>query len=246
MHSRVDDVLQVLDDCCAAYAFPLLDNGYVYPAAARLSLHHSNDDWAIVIETFGYAPREGTPSTIIQTFASRLVNRKSSEQYVNRQAYQNYLAQHPHNEFRSVYPFDDDWEAIADEEGVAQRTQYVSLRGARMNLPTLESYATLGIDLENRPRVQIFELCRAIADLRRNDVLATIEERRHNLDPTLREILVLDEWRHPEFIEQNEKPSDSEAFQQLALAVVTGDRSRYRPTLPPNTHWRNWLEAGML
>ena len=115
-----------------------------------------------------------------------------------------------------------------------------------MNLPTLESYATLGIDLENRPRVQIFELCRAIADLRRNDVLATIEERRHNLDPTLREILVLDEWRHPEFIEQNEKPSDSEAFQQLALAVVTGDRSRYRPTLPPNTHWRNWPEAGML
>ena len=56
------------------------------------------------------------------------------------------------------------------------------------------------------------------------------------------QILVLDEWHH-QFIERSELPSHTEAFQQLALAVVTGDPSHYRPTAPPNTHWRHWPEA---
>jgi len=242
----VDEVLEVLDTCCAAYTFPLLDNGYVYPAAARLSLHHSEADWAIVIETFGYSPREGVPSTVVQTFGSRLVKRKTADDYVNAKAYQNYLKEHAHDEFRSVYPFGDDWEAIDDEEMVAEGAQQVSLRGTVMQLPPVQGYAELGIELEEASRVQLFELCRAIAGLRRNQVLATMEERRENVDPALREILVLEEWRHPEFIEHEEKPSDSEAFQQLALAVVTGDIKRYRPTLPSNTHWRNWPEGGTL
>lgn len=94
--------------------------------------------------------------------------------------------------------------------------------------------------------VPFFELCRAIASLRRNDVLATFEERRQNVGSTLREILVLDEWRHPESIERNERPSDTQSFRQLALAAVTGDASHYRPTVAPNTHWRHWPLGGSL
>ncbi|MDS0860972.1 hypothetical protein NUV25_25000 [Burkholderia pseudomultivorans] len=32
-------ILSVLDDCCEQFSFPMLDNGYVYLAATRLSLY---------------------------------------------------------------------------------------------------------------------------------------------------------------------------------------------------------------
>jgi len=34
-------VLETLDKCAAQFTFPALDNGYVYPAASRLSIHRS-------------------------------------------------------------------------------------------------------------------------------------------------------------------------------------------------------------
>ena len=39
-----DKILQVFDGCCESYTFPMLDNGYVYLAATRLSLHRSPSD----------------------------------------------------------------------------------------------------------------------------------------------------------------------------------------------------------
>jgi len=46
-------ILAILDRCCDRNTFPMLDNGYVYLAATRLSLFRSPDDWAIAIEVFG-------------------------------------------------------------------------------------------------------------------------------------------------------------------------------------------------
>jgi len=34
-----EEILSILDDCCDAFTFPMLDNGYVYLAATRLSLY---------------------------------------------------------------------------------------------------------------------------------------------------------------------------------------------------------------
>jgi hypothetical protein len=59
----------------------MLDNGYVYLAATRLSLYRSATDWAIVIEVFGFSPRAGLPDTHIYTFASRLHDRDPPEGY---------------------------------------------------------------------------------------------------------------------------------------------------------------------
>jgi hypothetical protein len=49
------EILRILDSCCDAYTFPMLDNGYVYLAATRLSLFRSPRDWAMVIEVFGFS-----------------------------------------------------------------------------------------------------------------------------------------------------------------------------------------------
>jgi Family of unknown function (DUF7003) len=92
-----ENILRILDRCCDAFTFPMLDNGYVYPCAARLSLFRTPEDWAIVIETFGFSPRAGLPDTTISTFASRLHARNQSSGYVSREAYERYLENNPHN-----------------------------------------------------------------------------------------------------------------------------------------------------
>ena len=54
-----EEILSILDRCCDAFTFPMLDNGYVYLAATQLSLYRSTMDWAVVIEVFGFSPRAG-------------------------------------------------------------------------------------------------------------------------------------------------------------------------------------------
>src|SRR3954453_1432038 len=95
-----EQILSILDRCCDAFKFPMLDNGYVYLAATRLSLYRSATDWAMVIEVFGFSPRSGIPDNHIHTFTSRLHDRDSPEQYLNRPAYEDYLANNPHNDSR--------------------------------------------------------------------------------------------------------------------------------------------------
>jgi hypothetical protein len=121
----------------------------------------------------------------------------------------------------------------------------VSVRRKPIPLPQVSEYKRRGIELEKKPRVQVFELCRYLADVVRERVLATPRERRASVRPDMKQILRLEEWHHPD-LANDERPSDSETFRQLAEVLATGDAGRYRPTRAPNTHWRNWPEGGRL
>jgi hypothetical protein len=243
MSGRAADILRVLDAGCDSFTFPMLDNGYVYLAATRLSLFRSPEDWAVVFEVFGFSPREGTPSTVIQTFASRLRDRDPPERYVTRAAYENYLTNHPHDEFRSAYPLGQiDWE---DAERVADGVREVTLRGRKVKLPELDEYERHGIELIEADRVHVFEACRYLAEIGREDVLATNHERRVSVLPELNQLMLLDEWHHPNVVE-DERPSRAPTFQQLAKVLETGDVREYAPPDAPNTHWRNWPDGGSL
>ena len=237
-------ILAVLDDACRAYTFPMLDNGYIYLAATRLSLFRSEQDWAMVIEVFGFSPREGIPSTYILTFASRLHQRNARDNYVSAEAYENYLKHNPCNESRLAGPIDDgDWIDPENGEAVAAWGQ-VRLRNQNLPLPSVQDYLDVGIILrEERPA--IFELCRYLAAKWRNDVLATPTEQRISILPEMTKLLQLEEWHHPNVV-SDELPSQNETFQQLARVLVTGNASLYRPSLPPNTHWLHWSEGGTL
>jgi hypothetical protein len=240
------DILTILDSCCDTGRFPMLDNGYVYLAASRLSLHRSNTDWALVIEVFGFSPRAGTPDLHVYTFASRLHERNSPSSYINQEAYEQYLANNPHNESRFFFPFDnEEWGDPEDSEIVARDVTDVQLRGQSIALPPTEEYARYGIALETPPRVQIFELCRYLAETHREAVLATSAERRASVLPEMRELLVLEQWRHPDLL-ADERPSTVCAFQQLCEVLATGDLTQYHADEPPNTHWSNWPEGGHL
>lgn len=243
---RPSAILAILDRSCDHFTFPMMDNGYVYPAATRLTLYRSPDDWAMVIEEFGFSPRAGLPDTTIQTYASRLHRRDRAEDYVSREAYQNYLKNNPHNEHRSAFPIrKGDWQHPDESEYVTDGAKQVRVRGTAVPLPRLAEYAKHGIVLEDTPRVCVFELCRYLAAVERERVLATPKERRVSVLPEMKQLLALDEWHHPDLV-NDERPGESETFWHLAKVLSTGDVSEYHSTTPPNTHWRNWPEGGTL
>ncbi len=203
----------------------MLDNGYVYLAATRMALFRSDTDWPLTIEVFGFSPRSGCPDTHIHTFASSLCNRNPESNYVFREAYENYLRTNPHNESRFIYAMEEGpW--IHDEDGelVSEAADAVQIRGARVPIPGPSAFAELGIDLEEPPRLAIFELCRALAASHREALLATNEELRVNVQADMAELLRLDQWHHPNVIDDDERPSGSPTFQQLA--AVVGQRRR--------------------
>lgn len=245
MPIEADQILSVLDRCCDAFSFPMLDNGYFSLAATRLSLYRTPDDWALVFELFGYSPRAWEPNLFIETFASTLWNRDVPEKYVTIQAYENYLANNSNNEFRAFSPIDgNEW--IDDAACLAEGAREFVLRGRKQTIPSLHEYEQRGITLEDPPRVQAFEFCRFVADIARDSVLATDGERRVSIMPSMTQILQLEKWHHPDVKDSEDRPSGSETFQQLAQALVTGNVALYQPSRMPNTHWKNWPEGGTL
>lgn len=245
MHTA-KQILAILDRCAATGTFPMLDNGYVYLAAARLSLHRSAADWAMVVEVFGFSPRAGLPDLHVHAFGSRLHDRNPPEQYVSREAYDGYLASHPHDDARFFDPVaPGDWQDPEDAELVAEHATSVTVRGVPVDLPVRAEYARHGIALQDGARVRTFELCRWLAAVRRDAVLATPAEQRVSVPPDAATLLQLDDWHHPDLV-NDERPGELESFVRLAQVLETDDAGRYRPARPGNTHWRFWPEGGML
>ena len=241
-----DRILKVLDGCAADGWFPMLDNGYVYLAATRLSLHRSPADWALVIEVFGYSPRAGLPDLHVYTFGSRLRDRDDPADHRTPEARAQYLAYHLHDEHRFFAPIaDGPWLAHGDCNSVADDARTVVVRGRTVDVPIRDTLASHGIVLDDPHHIRVWEVCRYLADTHRGLVLGTPDERRVNVPHELEELLVLDEWRHPDLL-RGEKPSTAAAFIAFADVLASGDVTRYAPTAPPNTHWSHWPDGGML
>ena len=118
------------------------------------------------------------------------------------------------------------------------------MRGQRHPTPSLGEYAQRGITVESPPRVRVFEFCRFLADVARDSVLATAQERRISVLPDMTQVLQLEEWHHPNVVENDDRPSGSETFQQLAQVLATGNTGFYRPSLPPTRIGKTGLTAG--
>ena len=229
-------VLAVLDGCAEKFTLPCLDNGYLYLAATRLTIYRSATEWAIVMETFGFNVRSPVPVLWISTFASHPAATDRNREF------------HPNDDVAAFEPIDPiPWEAIYDSttELIATDAPSITLRGERVAMPTIAAYLDVGIELADPPNVAAFELCRFLAATHRDRVLATPTERRTHVSTEMVELLVLDEWHHPDLV-RGERPSESSTFQLLASVIGTGDPAAYRPSLEPNTHWRHWPEGGTL
>lgn len=239
-------VMGVLDNCAKAFTFPALDNGYVYLAAARLSAFRSPSAWWLVVEVFGFSPRASLPDLHIYSFSNQLRRTRTAGDFVTRDAWERYLSNNPNNESVFFEPVHDgDWIDPEDTEHLATGARQVVIRGNAIGLPASIEYAHHGIELAELPHIAVYELCRYLASVARDQVLATPEERRTCVAPDAHELLVLDEWHHPDIV-GGQLPSQTETFRQIAEVLTTGDVARYRPTEAANTHWRHWPEGGTL
>lgn len=240
------NILEVLDGCARAFTFPMLDNGYVYLAATRLSLHRSELDWGLVIEVFGFSPRAGLPDLHVYTFSNRIQRQQTQEDFVSVEAFEQHVRENAHNESCFYYPLDEgEWQDSEDLESLSKDASSIMIRGESVLIPAVGDWAEFSVEVEEPRNPRVYELCRVLAAQHRDRVLATTEERRRSL-PTTQEILVLDDWNHPDVVDEDCPPSTSETFRQLARVLATGDTAEYRPTLKGNTHWSNWPEGGTL
>lgn len=238
------DILSALDKSAADFQFPMLDNGYIYLAASRLSLYGSTDCWAIVIETFGFSPRVGEPDLTITTISNRLHNRNSVSDYVSLDAYQSYLSNKPNTDMRQFWPIPNaSWIDQDDPEHVVLNG-ILHLRERKMGIPERADIEAAGIELES-DRIAIFEVCRFLAEKHRADVLGTEIERRVSVDPQMREILMLDDWHHPD-LAASQMPSQTRTFKNFAQILEDGNLDRFRVSEVPNNHWKNWPDGGTL
>lgn len=239
-------ILEVLDEGARAFVFPMLDNGYVYLAASRLALFRSEIDWAITFEIFGYSPRAGVPDLNVTTFGSSVVCNKSTSDFITEDAYNAFLANNRNWRQKFFFPIEDEsWIDQDNQEMVDPVATSLILRGRTVPLPTDADYLEASIEpvvIGGRP---IVDMSRALAARYRNDVLASSEERRNNLRDTMKEILTLDDWVHPDVIDPSCLPSRSETFIELAAVLTSGDVDLYRQR-PGNSHWSNWPNGGSL
>jgi hypothetical protein len=89
------------------------------------------------------------------------------------------------------------------------------------------------------------DVFRLLAPANKGLLLANETELRASIPSDLPELLRLDEWNQPEDL-WDVTPSGHETFQMIAEVLDSGDPTRYRPTLPANTHWTHWPDAGTL
>lgn len=229
------EILGQLDAEAERYAFPMLDNGYVYLGATRLRAWRDLERWALILEVVGYSPRAGCFDDALFVFGNCLAEGRAPGS--NKQDFLYPVGDGPSGPHQGE---DDFFEALHPEaRDLRIRDQVVEVSRD----PAF--YAAREVELAEPPRVGLEELLRALVVDHRQLLFASDDELAARLAPAPPELLRLDEWRHPNLAD-GELPSQCEAFQQLAQALVAGDPDLYRPTHPPNTHWSNWPEGGAL
>lgn len=230
-----DEILRQLDECAEDFVFPMLDNGYVYPADVRLTAFRDEARWAIVIEAIGFHYRAGGHDGMQNALHK----------------YGNCLERAPgtdNDEFLCLTQDGREGEAFDPEymEKVHDAARTIRVRDRLVDIPRdSAAYASKGIRLREAPTILAYELLRVLLPEHRDLLLATDDELRRFIPHDLPIFLQLDAWHHPD-LANDELVSASETFRSLADALVAGDPSVYAPSRAPNTHWSNWPEGGTL
>jgi hypothetical protein len=230
-----DDILNQLDNCQSTHLFPILDNGYIYYADARLSIYGDISRWAVVIEVLGANHRLGSHNSIencLYYFGNCLyeILESASEDIL-----------HPTSDGLDEQTFTDEYEWYVRTDA---KTLRLRDRVTPLHLDPL-ILSTKGIILVEPPEITAADLLRHLVVKYREQLFATENELRRRIPLDVPLLLRLDAWYHPNLLE-GEIPSHAETFQLLADVLTTGDPSLYSPRKIPNTHWTHWPDSGIL
>jgi hypothetical protein len=228
------EILGQLDDCAIKFEFPMLDNGYIYPADVRLHAYADQTRWALIIEDLGYHLRAGDHDGITSCL----------------QYYGNCLPRKPGATNEDLVMVTHDG---PDEDTFQEEINWYlrSLKGEIYIRDQLIAFdctpttlAKKGISTADGQPTGT-ELLRSLLPEYRDLLLANEKELRRQIPNDIPLIFHLDQWYHPD-LAGDDLPSGNETFQQIAMILCTGDTSLYAPSQPPNTHWSNWPDGGTM
>jgi hypothetical protein len=238
-----DGILRILDASAEDFVFPMLDNGYVYLAEARLSCFYGREGWAVVFEIFGYSPREGIPSTAVISIGEGLIETEREGDFATPEAFAAFRKANSNWRQDYVRPFEgEDW--IDDEIGEVMQsdTGSIGLLSKTVAAPSLSLLETIDAEGGIGEPLHLANVSRALAQWYRKDVLCG--NPRARIPEGWTELLRLDEWRHPDLV-AGQLPSASPTFQSIAKVIAHCEPSAYVAE-EPNTHWSNWPGGGSL
>lgn len=229
------EILKQLDSCAEEFTFPMLDNGYIYPVHSKLSAYRDEKRWALIIEVIGFNYRGGGHNGInncLHIFGN-CINTNPGTDNANFLNITDNGSESP--------TFDEEYEESLNPnaKNMALRNKEISINHNR------EFYLNKGIELEENDKIMVWEFLRGSEPELNKEFVATEEEIRDRIPKDLPQIIELTEWHHPD-CSDSELPSNNETFQQIAKVLETGQQDFYKPTNPPNNHWKNWPDAGKL
>jgi hypothetical protein len=233
--NKAEEILAQLDECNSESTFPMLDNGYIYPAGTKLTAYRDDIRWIIVIEIIGFNYRGGGHNGISNCL----------------HVYGNCLDYKPGTRNENFITITDDaynCNTFDEEEFFFLNpdcTNFI-LRGKTTQLyKERELYDYYGISIEDQNRINAFEFLRLLDALHHDELVATEIELRERIPYDIPKILELHDWCHPDIL-NDELPSKNETFIQIAKVLQTGDVAHYKPSNAPNTNWKYWPEGGTL
>jgi hypothetical protein len=199
------EILDTLDNYRNGYdpIFVELGHPYVFPIDSRINIFsNKHDRWALAIETLGYNPRSEPVALDITYYGNCLINLENIENYIS-------------NTY-CVIPIDEEsFNNTIEFENLKPDANFWIVRNEKVILSHLkEDYTRAGIELkEYEPNeISAEEVARLLVTQHRELFRATNEELYKSIPKDLEKILVIDEWHHRDFYQNNFTPIENLPF----------------------------------
>jgi hypothetical protein len=217
-----------------------LSHPYLFCATARLHLFADAERWAMVCETVVWGQRSMRVELVTASFGNCLRDlRRVAEGRFESNSHDVELITQA-----------EQLRLLSNDQRVRLPVGRVQIRDGQVPGPP-DRESVRGFSADASAGLQIQELMRWLAAHHPQYFHARESELRAHLPPDLPALLTLDEWHHRQYSVYRDRPvgdlpSSYETYPMLAVVLETRDPTRYRPTLPPNSHWSNWPEQGSL
>lgn len=230
-----NEILHQLDTEAESYVFPMLDNGYYYHGDQKLTIFRDERRWAILLEILAFNNHEYTTdgiTTIANVFGNCLSGWNGNDNFY-------YFAS---DNFVETFLYDE----IYYIPYLNNQATSVKIRDTVIPVHfDKEHYLQKGIELEFENRITPWAFLRGLVPEQSNLFWLTRQEIATKIPLDLPEFMTLTNWHHPD-LAADEKPSETETFQQFADVIVTGNKTLYNTKEINNTHWINWPNGGSL
>lgn len=200
-----EEILNTLDNYRNGYdpIFVELGHPYVFPIDARINVfRNKGDKWALAIETLGYNPRSEPVALDITYYGNCLINLENIENYIS-------------NTY-CVIPIDEEsFNNTIEFENLKPDANFWIVRNEKVILSHLkEDYTRAGIELKEyvTDEISAEEVARLLVTQHRELFRATNEELYKSIPKDLEKILVIDEWYHRDFYQNNFTPIENLPF----------------------------------